>query len=177
LIISFLIIFACANFPEIDNNKVLLKDTLHAPDLCLTVVSIGRIVKAGYTVQHKERQRRSYYRADSCGRGEWIIQSLFRVEHDAISADPVGILTLHRRLGQSYCISESVNAIRAAPSLVNVIDDFPPFATRVNMLSEDSGAGGKKAEQAQSFGEEVHGRLGAFPHSEPWRTSVLRYFY
>jgi hypothetical protein len=33
------------------SNKVLLKDTLHASDLCLTVVSIGRIVKAGYTMQ------------------------------------------------------------------------------------------------------------------------------
>ena len=33
------------------SNKVLLKDTLHASDLCLTVVSIGGIVKAGYAVQ------------------------------------------------------------------------------------------------------------------------------
>jgi hypothetical protein len=32
------------------SSKVLLKNALHAPDLCLTVVSIGRIVKAGYTV-------------------------------------------------------------------------------------------------------------------------------
>ena len=33
------------------SSRILLKDTLYAPDLCLTVVSIGRIVKAGYTVQ------------------------------------------------------------------------------------------------------------------------------
>jgi hypothetical protein len=33
------------------SNKVLLKDNLHAPDLYLTVMSIGRILKAGYTVQ------------------------------------------------------------------------------------------------------------------------------
>ena len=31
--------------------KVLLKDALHARDLCLTVMSIGRILRAGYTVQ------------------------------------------------------------------------------------------------------------------------------
>src|SRR5258707_9415829 len=33
------------------SSKVLLKDALYAPDLALTVVSIGRIAKAGYTVQ------------------------------------------------------------------------------------------------------------------------------
>lgn len=39
------------------NKKVLLKDTLHALDLCLAVVSIERIVKAGYTV---------HFAGDSC---------------------------------------------------------------------------------------------------------------
>jgi hypothetical protein len=33
------------------STKVLLKDALHAPDLCLTVVLIGRIIKAGYAVE------------------------------------------------------------------------------------------------------------------------------
>jgi hypothetical protein len=33
-----------------NSTNVLLRDTLHAPDLALTVVSIGQIVKAGYSV-------------------------------------------------------------------------------------------------------------------------------
>jgi hypothetical protein len=33
------------------SNTVLLRDVLHAPDMSLTVVSIGRIIKAGYIVE------------------------------------------------------------------------------------------------------------------------------
>ena len=33
------------------SNKVILKDMLHVPDLCLTIMSVGCIIKARYTVQ------------------------------------------------------------------------------------------------------------------------------
>src|SRR5258708_34955983 len=86
------------------STEVLLKNALQAPDLALTVVSIGRIAKAGYTVQFAE---------DSCtikkGDDGPIIgqipvgtNGLFKVEHAfAIdpSVEPVDILTLHHRLG------------------------------------------------------------------------------
>ena len=36
------------------SSKVLLRDALHAPEMGLTVVSIGRIVKAGYAVQFED---------------------------------------------------------------------------------------------------------------------------
>ena len=36
---------------SVEQIEVLLQDTLHAPDLCLTVISIRHILKAGYTVQ------------------------------------------------------------------------------------------------------------------------------
>ena len=99
----------------VTSNKVVLKDTLHAPDLCLTVVSIGCILKAGYLVHFVD---------GSCeiklGEEGHIISripagtnGLFRVEHafaatdDATSVEPMSILTLHRQLGHI-----SVDAIR-----------------------------------------------------------------
>ena len=149
------------------SSRVLLKDALHAPDLCLTVVSIGRIIKAGYAVQ---------FAGDSCdikkgedgriiGRIPVSANGLFKVEHafaaadNAASAEPVDILTLHRRLGHI-----SVDAIRTlirAGSItgVQVIDDFPPFicdsceyakTTRKPIRKE------RAEPPAQSFGDEVH---------------------
>ena len=149
------------------SNKVLLKDTLHAPDLCLTVVSIGRIVKAGYTVQ---------FAGNSCeikgGQDDRVIgripvgaNGLFRVEHtfaatdNPTSAEAVDILTLHRRLG--HISVDAICALIRAGSItgVHVIDDFPPFicdsceyakTTRKQIHKE------RVAPQAQAFGEEVH---------------------
>jgi hypothetical protein len=114
--------------------KVLLKDALHAPDLCLTVVSIGCIIKAGYAVEFIN----DHYNIKRGPDGPIIGQipatqnGLFRTEHtfaaaDLISAEPMDILTLHRRLGHI-----SVDAIRAlvrtgSITSVHVIDNFPPF--------------------------------------------------
>jgi hypothetical protein len=149
------------------SNKVLLKDTLHAPDLCLTVVSIGRIVKAGFTVQFAGKSCDIKRGEDGhvIGRIPAGANGLFRVEHafaatdNVTSAEAVDILTLHRRLGHI-----SVDAIRAlirAGSItgVHVIDDFPPFicdsceyakTTRKQIRKE------RTAQQAQAFGEEIH---------------------
>jgi hypothetical protein len=53
------------------SSKVLLRDALYAPDMGLTVVSIGCIVKAGCTVQFEDGtckiiEEQSYYWQCSC---------------------------------------------------------------------------------------------------------------
>ena len=149
------------------SNKVLLKDTLHALDLCLTVVSIGRIVKASYTVQ---------FVGNSCkikgGQDDHVIgrisvgaNGLFRVEHtfaatdNATSAEAIDILTLYRRLRHIFV--DTIHALIHAGFItsVHVIDDFPPFicdsceyakTTRKQICKE------RVAPQAQAFREEVH---------------------
>jgi len=117
------------------SNKVVLKNTLHAPDLCLTVVSIGRILKAGYSVHFVngscEIKQGEEGRIIGCipagANGLFRVEHAFAVTNNATSVEPVSILTLHRRLGHI-----SVDAIRnllrtRAITGVQVIDDFPPF--------------------------------------------------
>lgn len=141
-------------------SKVVLHDALHAPDMGLTVVSIGRIVKAGCTVQFQE---------GSCKikRGDKVIgdipvhaNGLYKVEHAlAATTEEVDIITLHRRLGHI-----SADAIRTlirsnAVSGLRLVDDFPPFAcdsceyakmTRKAIRKE------REAPPADAFGDEVH---------------------
>jgi hypothetical protein len=116
------------------STKVLLKDALHASDLCLMVVSIGCIIKAGYDMEFIDGHCNIKRGPDDPIIGQIPVTQnrLFRTEHvfaaaDLILAEPVDILTLHCRLGHI-----SVDAIRAlvcAGSItgVHVIDDFPPF--------------------------------------------------
>jgi hypothetical protein len=116
--------------------QVLLKDALHAPDLALTVVSVGCIMKVGYNTEFdKIVQKCHIYRKKT---GPIISQIpvgpnyLFKVKHtlsatDESLAQSMDILTLHQRLGHI-----SVNAIHAlicAGSItgLQLIDDFPPF--------------------------------------------------
>ena len=149
------------------SSKVLLKDALHAPDLCLTVVSIGRIVKAGFTVQfaNDSCNIRRGESGDIIGRIPVGANGLFKVEHafaaaeSATAAEPVDILMLHRRLG--HISVDSIRALLRAGSItgVHVIDDYPPFicdsceyakTTRKSIRKEHTG------KPAQAFGEEVH---------------------
>ena len=148
-------------------SQILLKDTLYAPDLCLTVVSIGHIVKAGYTVQFAE---------SSCDikRGEngpiigcisASANGLFKVDHaftatdESALAKPIDILMLHRRLGHI-----SVNAIRTlicAGSItgIQLIDNFPPFicdSCEYAKTTQKAIRKEREAPQAQAFSNEVH---------------------
>jgi Pol polyprotein/gag-pre-integrase-like protein len=117
-------------------SKVLLKDVLHTPDMTLTVVSIGRIMKAGYNIKFDKDEQVCWIckkkNGPVIGRIPVSANNLFKVEHalsasTQLSAQPVDILMLHRRLGHI-----SVDAIRAlirAGSItgLQLIDDFSPF--------------------------------------------------
>ena len=146
------------------STKVLLKDTLYAPQIGLTIVSIGRIANAGYSVSFEN---------NSCnirkGQEEKIVGSipatgsgLYKVEHALTASaalEQVNILTLHRRLG--HVLLDTIrNLVRNnAITGLHIIDDNSPFycdsceyakATHKTIRKE------RTAPQASSFGEEVH---------------------
>ena len=153
---------------EVPNGKtstsVLLKDTLYAPQIGLTIVSIGRIANSGYSVSfennacniRKESSSKIVGSIPANGNG------LYKVEH-ALTAgaalERVNIHTLHRRLGHV-----SLDTIRSlvrnnAVDGLQIIDDISPFfcescayakATRKIIRKERS------APQATAFGDEIH---------------------
>jgi len=63
------------------SSKVLLRDTLHAPEMGLTVVSIGRIVKASFTVQFEDRSCKIKKGGSIVGSIPASVNGLFKVEH------------------------------------------------------------------------------------------------
>src|SRR5258708_945061 len=150
------------------SSKALLKDVLHAPDMTLTVVSIGRIMKAGYNVEFDEDEQVCWIRKKKngpiIGRIPVGVNNLFKVEHalsasSAGSAHAVDIRTLHRRLGHV-----SVDAIRAlirggSITGLQLIDDFPSFicdSCEYAKTTRKLIRKGRSEPQAQSFGDEVH---------------------
>ena len=84
---------------------------------------------------------------------------MFTATDESALAEPVNILTLHRRLGHI-----SVNAICAlirAGSItgIQLIDDFPPFicdSCEYAKTTQKAIHKERKAPQAQAFGNEVH---------------------
>jgi len=115
-----------------DMTTVLLKDTLHAPDLGLTVVSISCIVKAGYMVQFVDNSCSIQKGENRPVVGQILVgaNGLFKVEHALVadaSAEPGDILMRHRKLehipGTAICSLIHTRAITG----LQLIDDFPPF--------------------------------------------------
>ncbi len=154
------------------SSKVLLRDALHAPEMGLTVVSIGRIVKAGYAVQFEDRSCKIKRGGSIVGSIPASTNGLFKVEHAltgmaAMSPKHVDILTLHHRLGHISADSIRTLICSNAVSGLQLIDDFPPFtcdlceyakATRKPIWKE------REAPPADTFGAEVHsGVWGPLP--------------
>ena len=149
------------------SSKVLLKNALHVPDLCLTVVSIGRIVKASYTVQFAGNSCNIMKKDDGgtigCipvgANGLFKDDHAFAVSDNAFSAEPVNILTLHRRLG--HISVDSIRALMRAGSItgLHVIDNFPPFICDSCEYAKTTHKPIHKehtAKQAQAFGDKIH---------------------
>jgi hypothetical protein len=144
------------------SSKVLLRDALYAPDMGLTVVSIGCMVKVGCTVQFEDRTCTISRNGRTIGNVPASANSLFKVKHALAAAESlehVDILTLHRRLRHI-----SLNVIHTlirnkAVSGIHLIDDHPSYAcdsceyaktTRKPIQKQ------RKGPQADSFGDEIH---------------------
>ena len=179
--------------------SVLLRDALHAPDMGITIVSINRITKAGYTVS---------FEGDSCKiknqRGATIgtipvsSNSLYKVDHAYVAAtalERVDLPTLHRQLGHITPDSIRVLIRSGAVDGIQLIDDKSALicnsceyakATRKAIHKE------QESPLANAFGAEVHTDLwGPSPipslggrkyyvtftddHTQYTRISVLRF--
>jgi hypothetical protein len=146
---------------------ITLRDTLHAPDMALTIVSIGRIMNAGNDVLFKGKEKICQI-TNSNGKtvGTIPISSggLFKVEHahtaySAPAVEQVSIHTLHRRLGHI-----STDAIRSlvrhhAIDGIELVNDGSPIvcdSCEYAKLIRKPIRSERVAPPAKYFGAEVH---------------------
>lgn len=142
--------------------KVLLHDALYAPDLGLTVVSIGSIVKAGCTVEFEDRTYKIKRDGHTINNVPASANGLFKVNHALAAAESLGhvdILMLHHRL--SHITLNTIHTLirNKAVSSIHLIDNHSPLAcdsceyakmTHKPIQKQHEGP------QATAFGDEVH---------------------
>ena len=145
---------------------VILRDALYAPEMALTVVSISRIARAGYSVSFEGNACKI---TDNKGKTVGTVPSnnsgLYRVEHVCTASsinEFVDIPTLHRRMG--HIAADSIRALVRSGAItgVSLTDNGQPLycesceyakTTRKSIKKEREGA------QASAFGEEIHSDL------------------
>ena len=145
------------------STPIMLKDVLHAPDMGVTIVSINRITKAGYSLLFDEtccwiRDRNKNY----VGKIPVSINGLYKVERvyaAAIPDETVDLATLHRRL--AHVAPESIRRMISTGAIqgVRLADDDhmgicdtceQAKATRKQIRKE------REAPLADAIGAEVH---------------------
>jgi hypothetical protein len=142
---------------------VILCDALHAPEMALTVVSIGRIAKAGMSVSFEGTTCKI---TNSSGLVVGKIPSnpngLYQVKHAyaaSVAAEVIDVTVLHRQLG--HIAADTVRSLVRSQAIlgVSLIDNGQPIycesceytkATRKPIKKEREGA------LAKNFGEEIH---------------------
>jgi len=162
---------------------ITLRDTLHAPDMALTIISIGRIVNSGCSVSFKKKSCKIKNKSGkTIGDIPASSNGLFKVKHSFAAASAsavkqVDIHTLHRRLGH-ISVDAICNLIRYNAIVgIKLIDDGSPIIcqsceyakmTRKPIKNERS------APSAKQFGDEIHTDLWG-----PSRTASLggRHYY
>ena len=144
---------------------VILRDTLHAPDMGLTIVSIGRITSTGNTVTFKDKTCEIKNKSGkTIGNIPSNTNGLYKVEHahstfSAIAVEKVDMHTLHRRLGhipsdaiRSLIRNHAIDGIELIDDGSQIICDSCEYAklTRKSIRSE------RVAPPAKHFGAEIH---------------------
>jgi hypothetical protein len=143
---------------------VTLRDTLFAPEMALTVVSISRITKAGFAVSFEGNACKiTSPRGKVVGTIPSNGNGLYRVEHvhaaSPVTNEAIDIRTLHRRLG--HVAAETIRALVRSHAIqgISLIDDGQKVycesceyakATRKVIKKEREGA------IAEAFGDEIH---------------------
>ena len=150
------------------STPVLLRNTLHAPEMALTIVSIGRITSTGNSVtfgnntcEIKNKSGKTIGSIPASSNG------LFKVEHSHFAAnahavEQVDMHTLHRRLGhisanaiRSLIRNHAIDGVQLVDDGSQIICDSCEYAklTRKPIRSE------RVAPPAKHFGAEVHTNL------------------
>jgi transposase InsO family protein len=146
---------------------VLLKDTLHAPDMALTIVSIGRITGTGSSVTFEDNTCKIKTRSGKLiGNIPASANGLYKVEHthsvysaNSSTVEQVDIHTLHRHLG--HIAADAIRSLIRNNAIegIQLIDDGSPIIcdsceyaklTRKPIRSE------RTAPPAKNFGAEIH---------------------
>ena len=145
---------------------ILLKDTLHAPEIGLTVVSIGQIASSGHTVAFKGNECLIQNKKDIIiGKIPVSANGTYKVEHEyanAATLEQVDILTLHRRLG--HISAEAIrNLIRANAvtgiQLLNPQSSFICNSCHYAKTTRKPISKERRSSPAQAFGDEIHSDL------------------
>ena len=150
---------------------IILRDTLYAPSMALTVVSISRIAKSGMKVAFEGSTCKiTNQKGTVVGVVPTNNNGLYRVEHVCAAStstdEVIDIRTLHRRLG--HVAASSIRALVRTQAIqgISLIDDGQPIycesceyakMTRKNIKKE------REALPAKAFGEEVHSDLWTSP--------------
>src|SRR6266404_3390892 len=94
---------------------IILRDTLHAPDMALTIVSVGRITDTGAELTFQKKSCKIYNPSSKLiGEIPASSNQLYKVEHthtaaSANAAEQVDIHTLHRHLG--HIAADSIRSL------------------------------------------------------------------
>ena len=156
---------------------VTLCDTLHAPDMALTIVSIGRIVNSGCSVSFEKKSCKIKNKSGKViGDIPASSNGLFKVKHSFIAAsantvEQVDIHTLHRRLG--HISADAIrNLIRFnAITGIKLIDNGSPIicqSCEYAKLTRKPIKNERSAAPAKQFSDEIHTDLWG-----PSRTASL----
>jgi len=145
------------------STSILLKDVLHAPEMGLTLVSIDRITKAGYSVT---------FEASTCkikrpngtviGTIPASVNSLYKVEHAytaSIAPERVTLAALHQQLvhiaPDTLCALVSrgtVEGIKLIDNQVPLICDSCKHGKSMRKVIQKE----RQTPLARAFGDEVH---------------------
>jgi hypothetical protein len=142
-----------------------LCDVLQAPDLALTVVSIGRIVQVGYSVEF-DQDKCVIRKRNGSTIGNILAGSngLFKLDHSFAAITPdksVDIHALHRKLGHisldaiRALVRSNANAITGINLIGNSISSLCNTCEHAKMTRKAIHKE-REAPPAQTFGEEIH---------------------
>src|SRR5487761_336488 len=148
------------------STPIVLKDVLHAPDMGITIVSINRITKAGFTAtfaqdfcQIRNKSGKVIGTIPATSNGLYKVE---RVYAASVPEERVDLATLHRRLAhiapdsiRKLVSSGVIEGIKLEDSGSAVICDAceQAKATRKQIRKE------REAPLADAFGDEVHSDL------------------
>ena len=149
--------------PNGESSKpITLKDTLHAPDMALTVVSISRIAKAGCSVSFEGNTCKIKQGQKTLGIVPVTPNGLYRVDHAETAAsaiEAISLLSLHRCLG--HIAADSIRTLirQGAVTGLTLNNDATPLScdscahvkTTHKMINKE-----RIALPADAFGAEVH---------------------
>jgi hypothetical protein len=146
-------------------SKILLCDAFHAPDLALMIVSVGRILNAGYSVEFDTNTKMCYlWKADGTVIGNIPkgVNGLFKLDHAmaAVTEDKsIEIQSLHRELG--HISFDAIRALFHANSIAGVRLVDHSLSSLCNScehakMTRKAIRKEHEAAPAQAFGEEIH---------------------